>query len=173
MVLSTRRICYNLLRSPFSEMSEGGPTGRAPEPHRCQGLRAGTNQDLRMVQNWRSLPTSRSISFDFINCILFSSCKSQFLPQSQVTKKENSARRGERRETPSIPWCSQCLPPSVMEVVSRTSPRESSFLDGAEILLKMPHSHEEGDAAEHKTYRSVRTSKRGIERKVLEFLSKM
>lgn len=60
-----------------------------------------------------------------------------------------------------------------MEVVPRTSPRESAFLDGAEILFKMPYSNEEDDTTKHKTYKGVQTSKKGIERKVLEFLSKM
>ena len=52
------------------------------------------------AQKGRSLHTFRSFYVDVIDFILFNSCRSQFLPQSQVSQKKETMPRGQRtRET--------------------------------------------------------------------------
>lgn len=48
------------------------------------------------AQKGRSLPTFRSFYVDVIDFILFNSCRSQFLPQSQVSRKKETMPRGQR-----------------------------------------------------------------------------
>ena len=103
------------------------------------------------AQKGRSLHTFRSFYVDVIDFILFNSCRSQFLPQSQVSQKKETMPRGQRtRETQHLLTPSASCP-------SWTSPCESAFSDGAEILLKMPCSKEGVDAADNETYTSLET----------------